>query len=87
MKDLLENVNFKATPLESLLEKSRKMFEINVERHIQRDVNWIPKDTIAIELNAGGISPEQQNFIMSKLQTNSLGEVYLQLNFVIISYL
>jgi hypothetical protein len=42
-----------------------------------RDTNYVTEESLKIELMAGGLNWSQQQFVMEKMEPNTLGEVSL----------
>lgn len=70
-KDLLEITNL--IDIERKLALYRAMFYCNVSS--DRDPNYIKAESLRIELMAGGINWQQQEFIMKKLEPNEFLEI------------
>jgi len=52
------------------------MFYHNIPTY--RDTNYVTEESLKIELMAGGLNWSQQQFVMEKMEPNSLGEVSLK---------
>ena len=66
--------------IERKLELYREMFNSIGDKGMQdldRDPNWIPLESLQIELIAGGLNFKQQHYILSRLKPNHLGKVFV----------
>ena len=89
VQETLENLD--NNEIERRLDLYRTMFDCSAthgslvsESSTKFPTIWIPLEEFKIELIAGGLSPEQQDFLLSKFQTNKFGEVFLSVFFNLI---
>lgn len=61
--------------IERKLDLYKAMFYQNIPTY--RDTNYVTEESLKIELMAGGLNWSQQQFVMEKMEPNTLGEVSL----------
>ncbi|KAL3311041.1 hypothetical protein Ciccas_010383 [Cichlidogyrus casuarinus] len=71
MEDLLEVSNM--TDIERKIQLYRNMFKCNTSS--DRDKNYIKQEALRVELMAGGLHWDQQNFILEKIPANDYSEI------------
>ena len=67
------------TDMERRLSHYREMYSVGgltMKIDLDREPGTIRLDSLQIELIAGGLSKEQQNFILSQIHTNQFGDVF-----------